>query len=160
MCDGLSLLIVVLGDGFSESGSLFVFYAKGNNFFVHLLVSQEVSMSPTSFWMQDIFLVILRHINTNERNFSFTYLIFLLIIIIIMSHHQHGSPWPSPTIHLYRPLLPVGLQGYIQYRHRPVAYRFLLVVQPLFVHVKGPTGECHLWVYPYFSSSVPLVWFI
>ena len=30
----------------------------------------------------------------------------------------------------------------------------LLVVLPLLVHVKGSTGEHHLWVCPYFSSSV------
>ena len=42
----------------------------------------------------------------------------IIIIIIIMLHCQHGSPWPSLTIHLYRPLLPEGLQCYTLYRHR------------------------------------------
>ena len=41
----------------------------------------------------------------------------------IMSCYQHGSPWPSPTTPFYRPSLPVGLQGYILYRHRPVVCR-------------------------------------
>ena len=47
-----------------------------------------------------------------------------VIIIIIMSYCQHGSPWPSPTSLLYRPLLPVGFQGYILYWHKAVVYRF------------------------------------
>ena len=34
------------------------------------------------------------------------------------SRHQHGSPWPFPAT------LPIGLQGYILYRHRAVVYRF------------------------------------
>ena len=38
--------------------------------------------------------------------------------------------------------------------------RFLLVVQPLLVHVKGSTGLRRLWVCPYFSSSVLHVWSI
>ena len=46
---------------------------------------------------------------------------------------------------------------YILYQHRAVAYRFLLVVQPLLVHVKGSTRVHHLWVRPYFYSSVPHV---
>ena len=43
--------------------------------------------------------------------------LLLYICIIIMSHCQHGSPWLSPANLLYRPLLPVGLQGYILYWH-------------------------------------------
>ena len=54
-----------------------------------------------------------------------------------MSRHQHGSPKPSLATRLYRPLLPVGLQGYFLYRHRAVVYRFSLIVLPLLVHVKG-----------------------
>ena len=49
---------------------------------------------------------------------------YAFIIIIIMSHLQHGYPWPSPATLLYRPSLPVGLQGYILHRHRTVACRF------------------------------------
>ena len=37
-----------------------------------------------------------------------------------MSRRQHGSPWPSPANHLYRPSFRVGLQGYILYRHRAI----------------------------------------
>ena len=59
------------------------------------------------------------------------------VIIIIMSCRLHGSSWPSPGTHLYRPLLPVSLRGYIQYQHRAVVYRFLPVVLPLLIHVKG-----------------------
>ena len=65
-------------------------------------------------------------------------------IIIIMSHYQHGSPWPSPATLLYRPSLPVGLQGYILYPHRPVLCMFQLVVLPLLVHMRGSTRVCHL----------------
>ena len=38
--------------------------------------------------------------------------------------------------------------------------RFSLVVQPMLVHVKGSTGVYRLWVLPYFSTSVPHVWFV
>ena len=55
-----------------------------------------------------------------------------------MSHCLHGSPRPSLASRLYRQSLPEGLQGYILYWHRAVVYRFLLVVQTLFVHVLGP----------------------
>ena len=33
-------------------------------------------------------------------------------------------PWPSHASCLYHPLPPVGLQGYIMYRHRDVVHRF------------------------------------
>ena len=39
----------------------------------------------------------------------------------------------SLATRLYRPLLPVGLQGYILYRHRAFVFRFLLFVLPLLV---------------------------
>ena len=64
------------------------------------------------------------------------------------------------AILLYCPLFPAGLQGNILYQHRAVVCRFLLVVLPLLVHVKGSTGVCHLWVHLYFSCSVPYVWFV
>ena len=48
----------------------------------------------------------------------------IIIIIMIMSCRQHGSPWPSPSTLLNRLSLPVGLQGYILYRHRAVVWRF------------------------------------
>ena len=76
---------------------------------------------------------------------------------VIMSHCQHGSPWPSLASRLYRALLP---QGYILYWHIAVVYRFLLVFLPLLVQVRRYRGVCRLWVRPYFSSSVPHVWFI
>ena len=60
----------------------------------------------------------------------------IIIIIIIISHRQRGSPWTSPSTLLYRPLLPIGLQGYILYLHRAVTCSFKLVVLPLLVHVK------------------------
>ena len=83
-----------------------------------------------------------------------------MYILIIMSHHQHGYPWSSPATLLYCPSLPAGLQGYILYRHRTVICRFLMVVLSLLVHVKGLTGVRHIWARPYFSSSVPPVWFV
>ena len=48
--------------------------------------------------------------------------------IIITSRHQHGYPWPSLATSPYRPLPPVGLQGYISCRQRPAVCKFLLVV--------------------------------
>ena len=57
-------------------------------------------------------------------NFQFFFLIRIPTFIIIMSRGQHGYPWPSPTIRLYRPSLLVGLQGYIMYQHKAVVYRF------------------------------------
>ena len=48
-----------------------------------------------------------------------------------MSGHQRRSLWPSSTTLLYRPSLPVGLQGYILYWHRAVVCWFSLVVLPL-----------------------------
>ena len=48
------------------------------------------------------------------------YIIFSMSIHTMMSHRQHGPPWPSLATCLYRPSLPVGLQGYILYRHRAV----------------------------------------
>ena len=88
---------------------------------------------------------------------------FNVIIIIIMSRCQHGSPWPSPATDLYRPSLPVGLQGYILYQHRAVVCRFKLVILPFLVHVKGSTGVCHSLV-AYFSKCpaclVRLTWIV
>ena len=66
------------------------------------------------------------------------WLICKCLILIIKSRYQHRCPWPSPTTLLYRPLLLVGLRGYILYRHRAVVCRFKLVVLPLLVHVRGP----------------------
>ena len=55
----------------------------------------------------------------------FLYLIYSCVdIIIIMSSHQHGYPWPSLATLLYCLLHPVGLQGYIPYRHRVTVCRF------------------------------------
>ena len=56
---------------------------------------------------------------------SFFYLVKHLIIIIIMSYRQHWSSWSSFAFRLYRPSLPIGLQGYILYRHWAVEYRFM-----------------------------------
>ena len=61
---------------------------------------------------------------STETNISYMNGPWLIIISIIMSCHQHRSPWPSPTTLLYHPSLPVGLLGYILYRHRAVVCRF------------------------------------
>ena len=71
-----------------------------------------------------------------------------IIIIIITLRHQHGYPCLSLTIPPYRPLLPAGLQDYIPYLHRAPVCRFELVILPLLVLVKGPTGVHHLWARP------------
>ena len=81
-------------------------------------------------------------------------------VIIIMPRYQHGYSWPSLAIPPHSPLLPVGLQEYIPYRHWATVCRFELVVLPLLVHVKGSTGVHQLWARPYISSSVPHVWFV
>ena len=80
--------------------------------------------------------------------------------LIIVSRHQRGYPWPSLATPPNRPLLPAVLQDYIPYLHRPAVFRFELIVLPLLGHVKGSTGVHPLWVRPYFSSSVPHVWFV
>ena len=71
-------------------------------------------------------------------------------------HHVAQSERISLTLSPYRPLL----QDYIPYRYRAAVCRFESIVQPLLVHVKGSTGVHYLWVRPYFSSSVPHVWFV
>ena len=77
--------------------------------------------------------------------------------------HQHHLTLSAPiSLTLsrhppYRPLLPVGPQGYIPYRHRAAVCRFELVVLPLYVHVKWSTRVHHLWALPYFSSSTVLI---
>ena len=86
---------------------------------------------------------------------------FYIYIYIIMSSCQHESHWPSPVTRLCRASLPTeGLQGYILYWHRAVVYRFLRVVLPLLVHMKGSTRVYGLWVSSFFSSCVPRVWFV
>ena len=56
-----------------------------------------------------------------------------------MSRYQHAYHWTFLATTPYHPLLPVGLQGYIPYRHIAAVCRFELVVLPLLVHVKGST---------------------
>ena len=80
--------------------------------------------------------------------------------IIIMSCDLHGYPWPSLATPPYCQLLPAGLQGYIPYWHRAAVCSFGLLVLLLLVLVKRSTGVHHLWACPYFSSSVPHVWFV
>ena len=85
-----------------------------------------------------------------------TYQVFLtiIIIIIIILCCLHGFPWLSLTIHLSHSSLPTGFLDYIQCLYRAVVDKFQLVVQHLHVSMKRLLGECHLWVYHYFSSSV------
>ena len=73
-------------------------------------------------------------------------------LIIIISCYHHRYPWPSLATPPYHPLLPVGLQGYIPYRHWAAVCMFELVVLSLLVHVKRFIEECHLWARPYFSG--------
>ena len=76
---------------------------------------------------------------------------------IILSCDQHRCPWPSFATPPYGSSLPAGPQGYTPYHHRAAECRFELVVLPILGHVKGYIGVHHLWVRPYFSSSVLLV---
>ena len=61
----------MLSEGFSKSGSLPGFSVKACWIFDCPLVSLETSRLLTSFWMQDISLVMLRLIDTNKRNLIF-----------------------------------------------------------------------------------------
>ena len=86
---------------------------------------------------------------------------------MISSHHHHHPVQPSVRIFLtlsrhppYRPLLLAGLLDYIQYLLRAAVCMFELDVLPLLVPAKGSTGVHHLRARPYFSSSVPHVWFV
>ena len=78
-----------------------------------------------------------------------------------LSCHANSRDIPDPSspplaiVHCSRQVL-----CYISYRHWASVCMFELVVLPLHVHVKGSTGEHHLWARPYFSSSVPHVWFV
>ena len=45
-------------------------------------------------------------------------------ITIDMSRHQRGSPCAFHATLLYRPSLPIGLQGNIPYRHKSIVCRF------------------------------------
>ena len=103
-----------------------------------------------------IYLGIYLHILTR----AIAYMCVCVIIIIIMSRYQLGYLWPLLATPPYCPLLPADSQGYIPHRHRAAVCRFELDVLPLLVHVKESTGVHHLWARPYFSSSVPHVWFI
>ena len=69
------------------------------------------------------------------------------------------------SIRPYHPSLLVGLPNYILCPHRAVVDKFLLNGQHWYIHVKGSIGECHLWVCPCFSSSVPaylvyIIWMV
>ena len=77
-----------------------------------------------------------------------------------MSRYQHGYSWQSLATPPNRPLLSADPQGYIPYWHRAAVCRFKLDVLPLLVHVPGSTWVHHSWARPYFSSSVPCVWFV
>ena len=83
----------------------------------------------------------------------------IIIIISIMSYLNHGFPWVSFPTRLYRPLISVGLLGYILCPNRAAIDTFQLVVLLLFVPVKGSWGARCLWVPSYFSGSVQYVLF-
>ena len=86
--------------------------------------------------------------------------IYIIIIIIIMSRYQHGYFLPSLNTPPYRLFLLADLPGYIQYRYIAAVCRFELVVLLLIVPVEGSTGAHHLRARPYFSRSVPHLWFV
>ena len=97
-----------------------------------LLCGQLGSQSPL---LTDLFL------SQNPRTFdSF---LFSRIDTGLCIYHLLVSSSSSPSC---RASLPVGLQGYILYRHRAVVCRFYLVVLPLLFHVKWFTGVCHKFV--------------
>ena len=86
-----------------------------------------------------------------------TCLLINLSLFIIMSHRISSTPLPF----IYHPSLPAGLLDYILCLYRAVIDKFWLVGQHLLIHMKGSIGEHHLWVHPYFSSSVScLIWMV
>ena len=88
------------------------------------------------------------------------YIYIDIYIIIIMSLHQHGYPWSSLATPPYCPSFPAGPQGFIPYLHRAAVSRIKLIALPLLSYVKGSTRVNYLWARPYFTISVPHVWFI
>ena len=50
--------------------------------------------------------------------------IYIQVHIRIMSFPEHGFPWPSLAIRLYRPSLPAGLRDYILRPYRAVVDKF------------------------------------
>ena len=91
------------------------------------------------------------------------------VIYIFHLHQITLTEWISlslsHSICLYCSSLPAGLPNYILCLHRADVNKLLLVNQHWHVHVLGPMKEHHLWVHPFFYSSVPhvfvlLVWFL
>ena len=81
-------------------------------------------------------------------------ILFIHIIIIIIYCCLQKCPKLSLTICLYHWSLLTGFPGFILCQYWAVD-KFLLVILHLCVHVKGSIGECHLWVCPCTSSSIP-----
>ena len=83
--------------------------------------------------------------------------------VYIFHHHQVTQlAWISLTFscHLSLSLITLSRSS----RLHPVSVqsccKLLLVGQNYHINMKGSIGECHLWVHPYFSSSVSHVIFI
>ena len=87
--------------------------------------------------------------NLNDYNDSYHHQVTQLAQISIT--HSHHSSLSSITPGWSSRLHPVSIQ---------CCCKFLLASQHWHVHVKGLKGECHLWVRPCFSSSVPHALFI
>ena len=118
-------------------------YVSSQIFFQLLLSNRNHTIQYLSF------------ISTQRNGYNYCY-----IIIIIMSCRQHGYPWPSLATSPSHSSLPAGLQGYILCPHIVAVCKFVLVVLLLHIHMWGSTGVHRLWARPYFSSSVPRVWFV
>ena len=117
--------------------------------FLTNIIDHMVSNIPTLYYRKHCF-------THSDLILVVTWFNVTLIIIIIMLLHQHGYPRSFLATVLCRPLLPVGLQGFIPYRHRAAVCRFKLVVQNLFDHMKGSTGLHHLFsLARWESSSLP-----
>ena len=116
---------------------------------------------------------ILRNVNSNicsmmiakkkysNLNIVITKVEIKKIIIIIKVWHQHVIPWISLAIHPYWSSFVKSLQNSTQCLYRADESKFFQAGQ-----VKESTGECCLWVCPYFSSSsqhvlfILLAWFV
>ena len=84
------------------------------------------------------------------RNFSLS-----LSLSVYIYYHHHVTLLACISLTLYHhSLLSAGLLDHCLCLYRDVVDKFLLVGQLLHIRVKVSKGECCLWVYPYFSSSV------
>ena len=119
------------------------------------------------YWQKETTVKAMTRIYFTQFNLKYwaPFLINIADCIINYIYHHYVTPSTRISLTLSRhPSLSFIASGRFSRLHPVSAHsclcRFLLIVLPLLVHVKGSTGVCHLWVRPYFSSIVPHVWFV